>query len=99
MSVPNTFPANNPFADEARAWENLAEAIVVAACKDYRKAYRRHLVRPNDETATTLNYMRRFFRSDWFNVLTSLDGEVILARLEDEVKSKVKKVNVMRVKE
>ena len=80
-------------------WEGLAEAVITLACKDYRKAYRRHLTRPTKETETELNRERKFFRSDWFNVLTTLDGEMILSRLEKEVRSTIKKVNVVCAKE
>jgi hypothetical protein len=76
-------------------WENLAEAVIMLACKDYRKAYRRHLTHPTKETETELNRERKFFRSDWFNVLTTLDGETILSRLEEEVRNTIKKVNVV----
>lgn len=71
---------------ETRAWENLAEAIIVRACKDYRKAYRRHLKRHNKETEAEVNHLRKFFRSDWFEVLTTANGEAILQDLEKEVR-------------
>ena len=80
-------------------WENLAEAVITLACKDYRKTYRRHLIHPTKETEIELNHERIFFRSGWFNVLTTLDGETILSRLEKEVRSKIKKVKVGCAKE
>ena len=80
-------------------WERLAEAIITLACKDYRKAYRRHLKRPTKETEAALKQERKFFVSSWFNTLTALDGELILSGLEEEVKGTIKKVNVVCVKE
>lgn len=78
-----------------RPWEDLAEAIIVRACKDYRKAYRRYLKRQNKETEAEVAYQRKFFRSQWFGVLTSANGEVILQKLEEEIRenSNVPRIN------
>ena len=54
--------------------ELLANAIILQAVKDYRHTYS-----PQQRTE-----IKRFFRSDWFKVLTRVDGEMIIARLENE---------------
>lgn len=55
-------------------YENLANAIVLSAVKDYRSS------RNPDE----LKSIERFFRSDWFSVLTSVDGEFLIRTLREE---------------
>jgi hypothetical protein len=68
-------------------YENLANAIIIQACKDYRKAYKRYLrrYRSTDKPDEELVELENFFRSDWYNTLTSIDGEYIMARIRKEV--------------
>lgn len=68
-------------------YENLANAIIIQACKDYRKAYKRYLrrYRSTDKPDEDLVELENFFRSDWYNTLTSIDGEYIMARIRKEV--------------
>ena len=68
-------------------YENLANAIIIQACKDYRKAYNRYLrrYRSTDKPDEELVELENFFRSDWYNTLTSIDGEYIMARIRKEV--------------
>ena len=54
--------------------EELANAIVLQAVKDYRLH--------DDEKA--LASIERFFRSDWFSVLTNVDPEMLIAKLRKE---------------
>ena len=55
-------------------YENLANAIVLQAVKDYRLT--------DDEAE--LAEIERFFRSDWFGVLTGVDPEYLIRRLRKE---------------
>lgn len=55
-------------------YELLANAIIIQAVKDYRHTYS-----PQGRAE-----IKRFLRSEWFRVLTRLDGEMILERLENE---------------
>ncbi len=55
-------------------YENLANAIVLQAVKDYR------LHDDEQELAS----IERFFRSGWFNTLTSIDPEMLIAKLRKE---------------
>ena len=77
---------------ETSGCEELANAIVLQACKDYRCAYIRHLRRYglSDRTDTQLAELERFFRSDWYKTLTSVDGEYLMKRIQDEVKLQLK---------
>ena len=68
-----------------RNWEDLAQAIIMKAVEDYRKARRRVRHFPDQKGAqVTIREVERFFRSDWFTVLTSIDGAVLLKKLKEE---------------
>lgn len=68
-------------------YENLANAIIIQACKDYRKAYKRYLrrYRSTDKPDAELVELERFFRSDWYKNLTAVDGEYLMDRIKKEV--------------
>ena len=66
-------------------YENLAQAIILQAVKDYRAARKKVKYHPrNKEAKLMIEDCERFFRSDWFSVLTSVDGEVLLEKLKEE---------------
>ena len=54
-------------------YEKLAQAIILQAVRDYRNG-----------CYQTRCSIERFFRSDWFMVLTNLDGEMLIKRLRKE---------------
>lgn len=68
-------------------YENIANAVVIQACKDYWKAYKRYLRRyrstakPDEE----LTELESFFRSAWYKTLTTIDGEYLMDRIKKEV--------------
>jgi len=68
-------------------YENLANAIIIQACKDFRRAYKRYLrrYRSSDKPDTELLELESFFRSDWYKTLTSVDGEYLMDRIKKEV--------------
>ena len=55
-------------------YENLANAIVLQAVKDYRLT--------DDEQE--LQEIERFFRSGWFGVLSKVDPEYLIRQLRKE---------------
>lgn len=68
-------------------YENLANAIILMAVKDYRDALKKLKKRPNYESAKTMkNEVERFFRSDWYRELTSVDGNILIKKLKSEVR-------------
>jgi len=68
-------------------YHELANAIIIQAVKDYRKALGTLKYYPWDETAkATRDECERFFRSGWFGILTDLDGEVLIEKIRKEVK-------------
>ena len=68
-------------------YENLANAIIIQACKDFRRAYKRYLrrYRSSDKPDTELLELESFFRSDWYKTLTSVDAEYLMDRIKKEV--------------
>ena len=67
-------------------YENLANAIILQAVKDYRVALKCLKVNPRNKTAIAdKDEIKRFFRSDWFSVLTSVGGEMLIRSLNMEV--------------
>ncbi len=66
-------------------YENLANAIVLQAVKDWRSAVRTLKKRPRYDPAKQVrDECERFFRSDWFEALTEVDGRIILRKLKQE---------------
>ena len=66
-------------------FENLANAIILQAVKDYRTARKKQKFRPkNQEVKLMAIDCERFFRSNWFATLTSIDGAVLLKKLKEE---------------
>lgn len=56
------------------AYQNLANAIIFMAVKDYRTALRKLKKRPKYGPAQDIkNEVERFFHSDWYRELTSVD--------------------------
>jgi hypothetical protein len=67
-------------------YENLANAIILQATKDYRMALKSLKANPRNRTAMVdKEEIERFFRSGWFSVLTSVDGEMLIRSLQMEV--------------
>lgn len=66
-------------------YEDLAAAVVLQAVKDYRTA-REKLRRKdrNKDAKLMIEDCEKFFRSDWFASLTSLDGGMLLKKLKEE---------------
>lgn len=65
------------------ALENLCNAIIIQAAKDYREALRKPRV-GGVYSGKVKTEVERFFRSHWYTMLTDLDGEVILEGLRNE---------------
>ena len=80
--------AENPY-------ERLTNAIILQAASDYRVALKKIKARPkNREAIDEALRIESFFRSDWYQALTSVDGEYLIERLQDEVrKSEGRKIN------
>lgn len=56
--------------------EKLANAIVLQAVSDYRAALKKVKKNPkNRDAMDEALQIEKFFRSEWYQVLTSVDGE------------------------
>ena len=66
-------------------YENLANAIIIQAAKDYKKALK--VLKRNSRYEPAL-FMKcdceRYFRSAWFATLTNLNGELLMDSLKKE---------------
>ena len=66
-------------------YQELANAVVMQAVKDWRAAVRTLKKRSRHEKAKKLKAeCERFFKSDWFKALTDVDGNMILRKLKRE---------------
>lgn len=67
------------------AYENLANAIILSAVKDYRRALKLLSKNPHSRSAAAaVHEMERFFCSEWYETLTSVDGEMLIRKLREE---------------
>lgn len=69
------------------SYERLANAIILSAVSEYRAALKR--VKRNQGSKTAMDEVLRiekFFRSQWYQQLTSVDGEFLIRRLQDEIR-------------
>lgn len=66
-------------------YQDLANAIVVRAAKDYRKALERLDETPDSVGAENeIKRIEKFFRSDYYKLLTSVDAELLMNKLKQE---------------
>ena len=67
-------------------YENLANAIILQAVKDYREVLARAAsYSAKDCYRRSKDDLEGFVRSGWFGVLTNLDPELLIGRLKQEV--------------
>lgn len=65
-------------------WDALAAAIVKSAVSEYKSL---------DTGRFVLEDIRAFFRSEWFEMLSDLDGEALIERLDRYRKRKLERRN------
>ena len=70
-------------------YQDLANAIVLLAVNDYRKALKTLILYPKDRSVKfQIKQIEQFFRSEFYKLLTSVDGEMLISKLYEEVKNK-----------
>lgn len=70
-------------------YENLANAIIKQAARDYMTVLRKLKKNPQNKAAMAeAMELERFFHSGWYGCLTSVDGDYLIERLREEVKKK-----------
>lgn len=68
-------------------YENLANAIILQAVKDYKSALHRLEEHPgNREARHDKRALEHFFHSQWYGVLTDLDPERLICGVEERVR-------------
>ena len=68
-------------------YERLANAIVLQAVSEYRVALKKIKAHPkNREAISEALEIEKFFRSGWYSILTDVDGEYLIRRLQEEVR-------------
>ena len=66
-------------------FQELGNAIIEQAAKDYRAAQKKLKKNPYSVTARqTVREVVVFFHSDWFKMLTTVNGPMILKMLKEE---------------
>ena len=64
------------------AYERLAAAVVVQAVKDYKGALRKEARgKATPTTQGTIIDCESFFKSDWFQMLSELDGPALMQKV------------------
>ena len=63
--------------------EDLSNAIILQAVKDYRIALAGGSVNGRD-SKSVIEECERFFRSEWFNNLTKIDCKYLMANIRKE---------------
>ena len=67
-------------------YQLLANAIIIQACTDYRKALKIIKRFPDDRVAKQeIAEIECFFRSSLYDALTKIDGEYLIKKLRKEV--------------
>ena len=67
------------------SYEELANAIILKAVKDWREAVTKLKKRPRYQAAIKMKKdCEEFFVSDWFGNLTEVNGRYLLRKLKEE---------------
>ena len=75
-----------------QGYQALANAIVIQAAEDYRKAIRGFKI-------ADMYAIRRFFHSKWYQTLTNVDGDFIINGIErEEIHAEDKRKQLLRKK-
>lgn len=68
------------------AYEQLANAVVIRAAEDYRIVLKSCMKQPEDKRMQKERQkLERFFSSDWYKILTSVDGEKLMEKIKEEI--------------
>ena len=68
-------------------WQELANAIVLQAVKDYKAAQRALKRKPDSKpTRIMIRDCERFFHSGWYEILTDIDPDSLVRSIQEKVK-------------
>lgn len=72
--------------EQIGGWVALGNAIVKQAANDYLKALKEYERHPHNNIALgEIKSCERFFRGEWFGLLTTLDPDMLIQKLRKEV--------------
>lgn len=70
---------------ELYAWGELAKSIIILAIRDYAKALKNYKRQYKMYGAKIrMKECQEFFTSDWFAVLSEIDGKMLMKKIEKE---------------
>ena len=73
------------------SWYNtLANAIIEQAVSDYRDSLKGKRADKYVSVEDMLEDCEGFFKSEWFSILTKIDGERLMKKLQEEFKNESK---------
>ena len=79
----------NPVEDYVDCYQNLANAIVLQAVRDYEAVLRRLMRNPrNQDAQREKKRLERFLFSQWYGVLTDLDPHRLISGVMKQVRIK-----------
>ena len=78
-----------PIQSPLRNVKALCNAIITAACKDYRNAREMYRITGEPKHKLCIEEIEQFFHSKWANDLTDLDPLVILETLKKEIEKEI----------
>jgi hypothetical protein len=83
-----------------QCYRDLADAIVVQAANDYRKALggKSYHVNPKKDSEWVKKEVEKFFHSSWFRALTHVDGDFLIEQLQREHNEKIRKEKLCKLK-
>lgn len=68
-------------------YERLANAIILQAAADYRRCLKKLKKNPqNRDVLNEVMQIEKFFRLPWYQVLTTVDGEFLIKKLQKEIR-------------
>ena len=71
-------------------YQALANAIIIQAAKDYKTALKHNAHNPMEiEHNVSIKDLERFFCSEWFSVLSAVDGKILMNRIKSEALKEV----------
>ena len=94
MQQSKALPAVKTFRphENPECYENLANAIVVQAFKDYKRALWRLSQDPYDfVAASNKKKLDRFFDSNWYGLLTDVKADILVGEAKRQVEDRYEK--------
>ena len=89
-----TMPAAKTFQphENPECYENLANAIVLQAFKDYKRTLWKLSQNPYDSIAAgNKKKLERFFDSNWYRLLTDVNADILVGEAKRQVEDRYEK--------